>query len=66
MNIFNNENGGTSQWSRGEDSPFNAGGVSLIPGQRAKILHPVGPKNQSIKQKQYCSKFNIDFKNGPH
>ena len=24
------------------------------------------PKNQSIKQKQYCNKFNKDFKNVPH
>ena len=24
------------------------------------------PKNQNIKQKQYCKKFNKDFKNGPH
>ena len=31
----------------------------------AKILHASGPKNQSIKQKQYCSKFNKAVKNGP-
>ena len=24
------------------------------------------PKTQNIKQKQYCNKFNKDFKNGPH
>ena len=24
------------------------------------------PKNQNIKQKQYCTKFNKDFKNSPH
>ena len=24
------------------------------------------PRNQNIKQKQYCNKFNKDFKNGPH
>ena len=24
------------------------------------------PKNQNIKQKQYCNKFHKDFKNGPH
>ena len=23
-------------------------------------------KKQNIKQKQYCNKFNQDFKNGPH
>ena len=24
------------------------------------------PKDQNIKQKQYCNKFSEDFKNGPH
>ena len=24
------------------------------------------PKNQNIKQKQYCNKSSKDFKNGPH
>ena len=46
--------------------PSNAGGVGLIPGQGAKIPHASGPKNQNIKQKQYCNKFNKDLKNGPH
>ena len=41
------------------------GGAGSIPGQGAKIPHTVGPKNQNIKQKQYCNKFNKDFKNGP-
>ena len=27
---------------------------------------PHGPKPQTIKQKQYCNKFNDVFKNGPH
>ena len=35
-------------------------------GRGAKIPHASGPKNQNIKQKQYCNKFNKDFKNGPH
>ena len=62
--------GGTSlvvQWLR---LPSNAGGVGLIPGQWAKIPHVSQPKKkkpkQNIKQKQYCNKFNKDFKNGPH
>ena len=42
--------------------PSNTGGA----GQGAKILHALGPKNQNIKQKQHCNKFNKDFKNGPH
>ena len=47
-------------------SPSNAEGAALIPGQGAKILRASWPKNQNIKQKQYCNKFNKDFKNGPH
>ena len=42
-------------------SPSNAGGEGSIPGQRAKILYTSRPKH-----KQYCNKFNEDFKNGPH
>ena len=47
-------------------SPSNAGGAGLIPGYRAKIPHASWPKNQNIKQKQYCNKFNKGFENGPH
>ena len=47
-------------------SPSNAGGAGSIPGQGAKNPHPSWPKNQNIKQKQYCNKFNKNFKNGPH
>ena len=46
--------------------PSNAEGVGLIPGRRAKIPHALQPKNQNIKQKQYCNKFKKDFKNGSH
>ena len=46
-------------------SPSNAGGAGLIPGQGAKIPHASGPKNQSIKWKQYCNKIDKDFKNSP-
>ena len=44
-----------------KSSPFNAGDTGLIPDQRAKIPHESWPKNQNIKQKQYCNKFNKDF-----
>ena len=44
----------------------SAGGAGLIPGREAKIPHASQPKNQNIKQKQYCNKFNSDLKNGPH
>ena len=47
-------------------SPCNAGGVGSIPSRGAKIPHASGPKNENIKQKQYCNRFNKDFKNGPH
>ena len=44
--------------------PCNAGGdMGSIPDWRAKIHLP---ENQNLKQKQYCNKFNKDFKNGPH
>ena len=41
--------------------PSNAGGEDSIPGQGAKTPHASQPKNQNIKQKQYCNKFNKDF-----
>ena len=46
--------------------PSNAGVAGLIPGQGAKILFSLRPKNQNIKQKQYCNIFNKDIKEGPH
>ena len=46
--------------SRGSDSPSSTEGAALIPGQGAKIPHAVRPRNQNIKQKQYCNKFNKD------
>ena len=39
----------------------NAEGMSLILGWGARIPHASWPK-QNIKQKQYCSKLNKDFK----
>jgi len=41
-------------------------GVGLIPGWVARIPHASWPKNQNIRQRQYCNKFNKDFKNDPH
>ena len=32
----------------------NPRAVGLIPGQGAKTRHDLGPKNQNIKQEQYC------------
>ena len=48
-------------------SPSSARGVNLIPGLGAKIPYALWPKKkktQNIKQKQYCNRFNKDFKNG--
>ena len=39
-------------------SPSSAGGAGLISGQGAKILHALWPKNQNIKHKLDCNKFN--------
>ena len=49
-----------------ETSPSTAEGAGSIPDQGIKIPHASGPKNQNVKQKQYCNKFNKDFKSGPH
>ena len=46
--------------------PSNAGGGGSIPGPEAKIPLPLSQKNQSKKQKQWCNKFNKDFKNDLH
>ena len=37
-----------------------------IAGGEAMISHALWPKNQNIKQKQYCNKFNEDSKNDSH
>ena len=42
---------------------FQCRGCEFVPWG-AKIPHDSLPKNQ--KMKQYCNKFNKDFKNGPH
>ena len=38
-------------------SPSSARGEGLIPSQGPTIPHALQPKNQNIKQKQYCNKF---------
>ena len=43
-------------------SPSNAGGAGSIPSQGAKNPYALWPRNQNIKQKRYCNKFNKDFK----
>ena len=46
--------------------PANTGSVGSIPSWGAKIPHALQPKNQNIKQEQYCNTFNKDYKYGPH
>ena len=45
-------------------------GVGSILDQEARTPRALRPKkkkkNQNIKQKQYCNKFNNEFKNGSH
>ena len=43
----------------------NARGVGSVPGWGTKISHASWTKNKNIKQKQYCTKLNKVFKNGP-
>ena len=40
--------------------------MGLIPGQGTKIPHVSEPKNQNIKQRQYCNKFNRCFQKMVH
>ena len=48
-------------------SPSNARSAGLILPQGAMIPHAMQPKHQTIKQQQYCYKFNKDQKkNGLH
>ena len=47
-------------------SPSKAEGVGLIPGWGTKTTHAWNPNSKNIKQKQYCNRFNKDFKNGPY
>ena len=47
-------------------SPSNAEGRGSIPAQGTEIPYALWPKNQNIRQKHYCNKFNKYFLNGPH
>ena len=47
-------------------SPSSAGAVGSVLVEEIRSHKPCSRRNQSINQKQYCSKFNEDFKNGPH
>ena len=59
--------GGTSlavQWLRLR-LPLQEVRVSSLVGELRSHMPPV-QKTRNIKQKQYCNKFNKDFKNGPY
>ena len=55
-------------------SPSDAWGMVSVPGHGAKIQYASPPKKkkkflkpkQNIKQKQYCDKFNANFKKMVH
>ena len=48
-----------------QTSPSNMGVVRSIPGPGVKIPRFVAEKAKHKQQKQYCNKFNKDFKSGP-
>ena len=39
--------------------PLNVRGAGSISGQGTKIPHALWPKNQNVRQKQYCNKSNV-------
>ena len=45
--------------------PSNVWDASSIPGQETKIPYATCKKKKKKRQKQYCNKFNKDFKNSP-
>ena len=53
---------GISRWSGGKSSPSNVGVAGSIPGGELRSYIPCGQESQTIKQKQYCNKFNKDSK----
>ena len=48
----------------GISSP-SVGDAGSTPGWGTRISYALCPEHQHIEQKQYCNKFNQDFKNGP-
>ena len=46
--------------------PSNASSACSTPGWGGKIPHASQPKHQNIRWKQYCIKFNKNFKHGSH
>ena len=61
LKLYKQREGGLPGSPGVKTSPSNAVCAGLIPGHRAKILHASWPKNQNIKQKQYCNKFKRFF-----
>ena len=55
----------TNKWTRTslvvKTSLSKEGDVDLMPNWETKIPRAAWPKNQNIKQKRYCSKFNTRF-----
>ena len=49
-----------------KNSPSNTRGAGSVPSWKVEIPHALWPKCQDIEEKQYCNKFNKDFKNDLH
>ena len=47
-------------WCSSQPFACQCGGVGPIPGQGAETPHASLPKNQNIKEKQYCNRLNKD------
>ena len=47
-------------------STSKAEDAGLLPVWGTKIPHALWPESQNIKQKEYCNKFNKNFKNHSH
>lgn len=43
-------------------APFDEEGAGSVPGQGVKTPRASQPKNQNMKQKLYCNKFNETYK----
>ena len=64
--IYNSQGRGLPWWSSGLESAIPLQEVWVQSLLREVIPHASRPKEQNIKQKEYCNKFNKDFKNGPY
>lgn len=55
-----------TSWQTSVKSLPSSAGIWFHSWLGSHIPHAWWPKNQNVKQKQYCNKSNKEFKNGPH